>query len=434
MTRTASVVVVGGGLAGLVTARTLARDGFDVTLYERRGAVGGRVRTTERDGYRLDRGFQVLFTAYPAVRAELDLPALDLREFAPGAVIARDGRRSTLSDPFRDPEGVPETLCNSDVTLTDKLGILRLRHQFAGRDPDQIFEGPDATIDQYLRDQGFSDRFIDNFAAPFYGGITLDRSLSTSKRIFEYTFRALAAGSIAVPAKGMGRIPEQLAASAESEGVAIETDTTVTAVDATDGGATCTLEPAGRRREETVDVDAVVVATDPPTARELTGVESIPTTSKGCVTQYYTLPGWTDLETGKRLLLNADDGSGPNQIVPHSAVAPAYAPNGSTLLGATYLGQLEDDVDDEALAGRTRRALESWYPDRRFDDLETVHTERIPFAQFAQPPGIHDELPGPRAPNGRCYLAGEYTRWSSIQGALESGRRAALAVRVDLEG
>ncbi|MFC7240150.1 NAD(P)/FAD-dependent oxidoreductase [Saliphagus sp. GCM10025317] len=431
MTRTASVTVVGGGLAGLVTARTLARDGFDVTLYERRDDVGGRVRTTERDGYRLDRGFQVLFTAYPAVRAELDLPALDLREFAPGAVIARDGRRSALSDPFRDPEGLPETLCNSAVALTDKLGILRLRHQFAGRDPDRIFEGPDATIGQYLRDQGFSDQFIDNFAAPFYGGITLDRSLSTSKRIFEYTFRALAAGSIAVPAKGMGRIPSQLAASAESEGVVIETGVTVTEIDTGDDEVDCTLETVGNTGDKIVEANAVVVATDPPTARELTGVESIPTTAKGCVTQYYTLPGWTDLETGKRLLLNADGGSGPNQVVPHSAVAPAYAPDGSTLLSATYLGYPEDDA--EALAARTRRALESWYPDRRFDDLETVHTERIPFAQFAQPPGVHEGLPGPRAPRGACYLAGEYTRWSSIQGALESGRRAALAVRVDLE-
>ncbi|MEF8908431.1 MAG: FAD-dependent oxidoreductase, partial [Haloarculaceae archaeon] len=96
-------VVVGGGLAGLVAARHLADRGAEVTLLERRDRVGGRVHTEHVDGYTLDRGFQVLFTAYPAVQRELDLDALSLRRFRPGAVIARPGERSTLSDPLRDP-------------------------------------------------------------------------------------------------------------------------------------------------------------------------------------------------------------------------------------------------------------------------------------------------------------------------------------------
>ena len=56
-------VVVGGGLAGLVAARHLADRGAEVTLLERRETVGGRVNTEHADGYTLDRGFQVLFTA-----------------------------------------------------------------------------------------------------------------------------------------------------------------------------------------------------------------------------------------------------------------------------------------------------------------------------------------------------------------------------------
>ena len=102
-TRNYDVVVVGAGLAGLVAARRLAAAGADVTVYEERADVGGRVRTEHQNGFTLDRGFQVLFTAYPAVRAELDLDALDLRYFTPGAVIARPGPRSVLSDPLRDP-------------------------------------------------------------------------------------------------------------------------------------------------------------------------------------------------------------------------------------------------------------------------------------------------------------------------------------------
>ena len=453
--RNPTVAVVGAGLAGLVAARHLAAAGVDVTLYERRDEVGGRVRTLERDGFRLDRGFQVLFTDYPAVRAELDLEGLALRSFAPGAVIARDGHRSTLSDPLRDPTALPATLFNRDVTVGDKLRVLRLKWRLAGTDPETIFTGEDATIHDYLRDQGFSDRFITRFAAPFYGGITLDRSLSTSKRVFEYTFRTLSSGSIAVPATGMGAIPAQLIDQVRAAGARIETGATVTAVDAnTDGdgvgdddGVAYTLE--GTTRET---ADAVIVAVDPPTAHELTGLESIPTEGKGCITQYYAMPKGTDLETGGRLLLNAADDAGPNHVVPHSEVAPEYAPDDATLISATYLGFPEDtdetldvtnerpeDTDEtptataETLLERTRASLAAWYPERRFGDLEHVHTERVPFAQFAQPPGIHDRLPSVRDPGGSVYLAGDYTQWSSIQGALESGRLAARAVVRDLE-
>ncbi|MFU8868805.1 NAD(P)/FAD-dependent oxidoreductase [Natronococcus sp.] len=428
MTQTPRAVVAGGGLAGLVAARHLAGAGLDVTLLERAENVGGRVWTRERDGFRFDRGFQVLFPSYPAVRQELDLERLDLRRFAPGACLARPGHRSTLSDPIRDPRALPATLTNTDVSMGDKLRVARLAVDLARRDPETILESsePDATIEDYLRGRGFSERFVDNFAAPFYGGITLDRSLSTSSRVFEYVFRTLLTSRAAVPVTGMAAIPAQLAQYARNAGASIRLETEVTdvSVDGVNGEAV-TVTTDGDEYE----ADAVVVATDPPAARELTGVESIPTDARACVTQYYELPGGTDLESGKRLLLNTVD-EGPNQIVPHSAVVPEYAPDGAELISATYLGEREES--DAELAATTRETLESWYPDRRFDALETQRTDRIEFAQFAQPPGFRDGLPEPRDPDGSVYLAGDYTRWSSIQGAMESGRVAAKAVIEDL--
>ena len=442
MQTTPRVLVVGGGLAGLVAARHLAGGGTDVTLLERRETVGGRVRTLERDGYRFDRGFQVLFPAYPAVRRELDLEALDLRRFTSGATIARPGRRSVLADPRQQPRTIPATLFNRDITMGDRLRVARLWWALRGTDPDRVFgdtREEDVSIERYLRDRGFSDGFIEEFVAPFYGGITLDRTLSTSSRVFEYTFATLAAGGAAVPAEGMEAIPTQLAQRVRGVGGAIETGIAVESVSSDE--STATVETADG---EIHDADAVVVATDPPAARELTGLESIPTAARGCVTQYYALPDETGLETGKRLLLNATEDEGPNHVVPHSAVAPEYAPDDTTLVSATYLGcevqrtskrsdaSREAEDDDAELAERTRRALESWYPDRRFDGLETLHTDRIPFAQFDQPPGIYDRLPDARDPDGPVYLAGDYTRWSSIQGAMRSGRDAAQAVLEDL--
>ncbi|MFB6080434.1 MAG: NAD(P)/FAD-dependent oxidoreductase [Haloferacaceae archaeon] len=419
-----SVVVVGAGLAGLVAARRLADAGADVTVVERRGTVGGRVRTRERDGFTLDRGFQVFCPAYPAARRELDLDALALRRFRPGAVIARGDRRSTLADPLRDPRAAVESILTPEVPASDKLRTLLLRRDLRGRSEADVFAGPDATIREYLRERGFSDRYVDRFVAPFYGGITLDRSLGTSKRVFEFTFRMLSEGTAALPADGMGAIPEQLARRARAAGAEVLTDERATAVDRSGDGV---VVAADRRYR----ADAAVVATDPPAARELTGVEAIPTEGRGCVTQHYAFPAHSALDTGRKIVLNAD-GPSPNALVPLSEVAPEYAPADRELLCATFLGDAAFDRSDDDLAAATRDALDAWYPERSASHLEPLATDRIRFAQFAQPPGIHERLPDARDPAGPVYLAGDYTAWSSIQGAMRSGREAATAVRADL--
>jgi len=421
----ATVVVVGGGLAGLVAARHLADAGANVTLLERAESAGGRVRSTREDGFVFDRGFQVLFTAYPAARRELDYDGLDLRYFTGGATIARSGRRSVLADPRDSLGDLSETIFNTEVSPGDKLRLFTLQRELAGGEPDALLDsGEPQPIHAYLRSQGFSQRFVDNFAAPFYGGITLDRSLSTDAGVFRYTFRMLREGETAIPADGMGAITEQLAARARDAGASVETGRTVSAVesDGTDGGAT--VETAG----ESLSPDGVVVATDPVTVADLTGVDAITTETKGCVTQYYGLPGHVELDTGKKIILNAESDR-PNQIAPLSAVAPEYAPGDRTLLSATYLGQ-QDDTDEE-LADQGRRALQSWYPERRFDEFELLRTDRIEVAQFDQPPGFCADRPDPSAPEGPVVLAGDYTRWSSIQGALESGRVAANLLEDD---
>ena len=420
-----SVAVAGGGLAGLVAARRLADAGVDVTVCEERSDVGGRVRTENHEGFRLDRGFQVLFTAYPAVRRELDLGALDLRYFTPGAVIARPGSRSVLSDPLRDPRALLASIRNDEVTLTDKARTLLLRQHVGTREETEIFASPDRSIRSYLREWGFSESYIRNFVAPFYGGITLDRSLSTSKRVFEYTFKALSEGRIALPAAGIEAIPEQLADRAEAAGASIRCSDPVESI--TDRGDGVTVETASG----TVDADAAIVATNPAEAARLTAVDGIPTDTRGCVTQYYRLPEDSAPTTRRKLLLNARDPS-PNTVVPMSEVAPEYAPDGEALLNATFLDDAARERSVESLAEETRLTLEAWYPERDFSDLDPVRTYRIEFAQFDQPPGVHDTLPGHRAPGGRTYLAGDYTAWSAIQGAMRSGREVAAAVRADL--
>lgn len=77
-----TIVVVGGGLAGLAAAACLARAGRPVTVLERAAAAGGRAQTTAAGDYRLNLGPHALCSGGAAARVltELDVP---LRGHAP---------------------------------------------------------------------------------------------------------------------------------------------------------------------------------------------------------------------------------------------------------------------------------------------------------------------------------------------------------------
>ena len=408
-------IVAGAGLSGLVAAARLAETGHEVTVFEERAEVGGRVRSTHEDGFTFDRGYQVLFTGYPAVQRELDLDALDIGRFVPGATLARPNHRSTLADPLRAPSTLVDTVLNRDVTLRDKLNTFRLQRALASRSFESLLDRDGQDIESYLAARGFSREYVERFVAPFYGGITLDRSLSTAANVFEYTYKALSEGAIGLPAGGMGAIPAQLADRARAAGATIEPECGVTAVDS--DGDEVTVEAGG----ETLTADAAVVATDPQTAEELTGV-STPDGAKSCVTQHFSLPARRDLRTGRRIVLNSADDR-PNTVSPTSDAQPAYAPDGQQLFVANFVG--EQSQSDAELAAEVREAMADWFPETTFEELELLHTDRVAFAQFPQPPGYRDDLPVPTAPEGNVVLAGDYTRWCSIQGSMESGRVAA---------
>jgi phytoene dehydrogenase-like protein len=100
------VIIVGGGIAGLVCATELRERGREVLVLEASDAVGGRIRTDTVDGFRVDRGFQVLLTAYPTCREVLDIPSLNLGRFEPGAMVRVDGRFVRIGDPLRRPSAL----------------------------------------------------------------------------------------------------------------------------------------------------------------------------------------------------------------------------------------------------------------------------------------------------------------------------------------
>ncbi|MFN2320300.1 MAG: NAD(P)/FAD-dependent oxidoreductase [Dermatophilaceae bacterium] len=416
----ADVVVIGAGLAGLQCARSLTASGVTVTVLEAGDAVGGRVRTDLVDGFRCERGFQVLNPAYPAVRRLIDVDALALQKFTAGVLVrAADGLR-VLASPVDAPRLLSGTLRSGLLRPGELAALARwlapviVAPQRAARDRDaSLFEELDARgIDGPLR------RVMERFLA----GVLVDSHGQTSANFTRLLLRSFALGSPGLPRDGMRALPEQIAAPLAD--VRLGTRVTSLRAESTSIGSGATIVTDGG----TIRSGRVVVAADPVTAAELTDLPR--PAMKGLVTWWFTAPEPPDT----RALIAVDGRTGPAGAPPGpvwnaavvTAAAPHHSADGRPLIQATTL---LDRPDGDAGETEVLAHLADLYQCST-DRWELVVRHRIPHALPAVPPPLR--LTRPVRLRAGVYVCGDHRDTSSIQGALVSGERAARAVLTDL--
>jgi phytoene dehydrogenase-like protein len=417
----AEIVIVGGGVAGLACARRLHEAGREVLVLEAGDVGGGRMRTDELGGFRLDRGFQVLLTAFPEARRVLDYDALALRPFEPGVLVRTQGRFHRVLDPWRRPLAWRGASSSDLGTLGDKLRALRLRARVTSGPLELLWRRGEVSSQEALEVDGFTDRILGAFFRPLLGLLFLERELATSSRLLEFLLRMLAQGEAVLPAGGMQTIPAQLAGGLPAGSV--RTDAPVLTIQ-NDG--------VSLKSGEWIPARRVVVATEGTEAErlvELRGADTLalraPHRWHGVTCVYFAAPEPPVVEP---LLVLDGEGRGPvNHLCVPTQVAPEYGPGGAALVSASVLAVPRSPDEERELLASVRHQLSDWFgePVARWTHLRT----------YVLPHSLPDQSPGRLEPGARSpwvgpglLVCGDHRESGNLHGALVSGRRAAEAL------
>lgn len=403
------IYIIGAGLSGLVAAIELEKAGFSPIILESTDKVGGRMKTDQVEGFLLDHGFQVLLTAYPEVNRYLNLPALNLKTFDPGAVIFDEKDSYIISDPLRNPLKVVGMAFSRVGTFLDKVKMYSLTQELKKKSVEDIFNEPSIPTLQYLKNYGFSDQIINNFFKPFFRGIFLEKHLNTSARMFEFVFKMFSLGHAAIPEKGMQEIPNMLRKQLGT--TQIYFNTPVEKVE----GQTITL-----KNGEQLEADRILICTQPDRIMpQLQGQFSKP---KKVINLYFSLQKsfmarpMLGLVPGEKFLIN--------NLVFLDDVSASYTSSDRSLLSVTVL---ESELEEKDLIKQVQKELEH-ISGIKGDYFKFIKSYYISYAL----PSL-DDIKG-SIPITECkitdhvYLGGDYLLNGSSNAAMTSGRLVAESV------
>ena len=377
------IIIVGGGIAGLQAANILHQNGRDFILFEKNAYVGGRVSSVVKNGFILDRGFQVLQTSYAEVERSLDLNSLELSFFESGALVKNQVFYNPLRRPF-------DLFSSNLLTWKGAFALTRIWFRLQGNVP--ALDGNKLSTKELIDTYSFSDRFKTEFLVPFFQGVFLQEELTQPASLFFYYLHQFLYGNAAIPAGGMQAIPNQMAATLPAESIHLNQEISQV------GATSITLKSGDK-----IEGDAVILAVELPVAAKLLGLKS-PSTL-GSKTFYFS----AKKSVSQPALLRLVGHDNLLHFTCLSDVNPALAPKGKALYSATTLkNYANEDV---------KKALENQLPGIKLTFL----------AEFELPHSLQEVIDYEeikKASNG-VILAGDYLEFPSLQGALVSGRKAA---------
>jgi phytoene dehydrogenase-like protein len=401
------VVIIGAGVAGLIAAQHLEKEGLSPLIIESTDRLGGRLKTENIGGFLLDKGFQIVLSDYPEVQNYLNLEALQVAPFDPGAIIFHKGKRFLIADPIRKPIHALQTLFAPIGTPKDKWLILKLRKLVSKQSPEMIFTQSKESTLSFLKQFGFSTRIIDRFFKPFFTGIFLTETLQVSSAMFKYVFQLFSSGKTVLPANGIEAVPQQIAQKLSKTSFLLN-EKVVAINDHQIQLASGSI----------ISAKAIIIAADPaPMVKQLINqeIKFYQTTN-----YYFKIP--ESILKRATLGIVADHQSTINSFFEPTLVQKQYSNTGENLFSVSLKPNLitQPTIDEiiEELAGLTNK------PKHFF---EFIHSFTINKALPIINPLKYSLSPTEVKLKAGIFLAGDYLLYPSLDAAMKSGRIAAQA-------
>jgi len=380
--RSADVLIVGAGLAGLSAAIHCQSAGVDVKVIESSDRAGGRVASDVIDGFICDRGFQLINAKYPALQ-ELDvIKELDFIQ-APRVIEVCLGEKR---HPIGDPRQAPWTALNKETGLiSEKIALLRFitGKVKAGQSIAEALRGTGSCYDRVLR--------------PFLQGVFLTDPENVDAVYAHSIIKSFVNGQPGVPRNGVGELPKALAKRVKD----IVYNTQVESIE----------QGSVHTNNGTFTADKILIATDATTATQLLGLNEVPRMA-GCITWYHAA---SQNPSGSGYLVVDGQRRGPiiNTLV-ISDISKNYAPTGQHLISTTTdLNVTESDVRRH-LATMWGTSTHGWQFIAKYEIPAALPIHTVGRA-LSQAMKINDHH----------FVAGDLRSVPSQQGALFSGRLAA---------